>query len=119
MYCPKCGRDSTHIEHQGESIQLYCYHCGYLIKWNETDESDTSSDVITKLHMAVEYLSDLIETEYNRMPIQGAAMQITDNYCRGLAFAKHGIENILNGKNFNEKSSFISLALADGMNDEE
>ena len=113
--CKKCGSVSLHTEVKGNNTGLYCDDCGAWIKWLSKDElrafnfslqesiNNNQKSIETRLNEFIEYLDKTIDAEYEKLPISPEDAIRKNSYCLALQQDKWALENILHGKDFNER----------------
>lgn len=90
--CKKCGSISLHTEVKGNNTGLYCDDCGSWIKWLSKEE----------LRAFTDYLEKTIDKEMEQAPLSPEDSIRKSSYCLALERDKNAIQNIINGREFND-----------------
>lgn len=88
-------RDSTPEENQ--TISEYIKSISKPTELNISDEKS----IVQRLNEFVEYLDRKIDSEYEKLPLSTGNAIRKNSYCLALEQDKRGIQNILNGHDFN------------------
>lgn len=108
--CKKCGSISLHTEVKGNNTGLYCDDCGSWIKWLSKEElrafeynkQKDCSDIIKRLRTFTDYLEKTIDKEMEQAPLSPEDSIRKSSYCLALERDKNAIQNIINGREFND-----------------
>lgn len=121
--CKKCGSISLHIEVKGNNTGLYCDDCGAWIKWLSKDELRAfehannlrglratakvyddvfiNNEVNERLSRFVDGIDEDIDSIYDNPTAEHDKLIYNNAYAFALEKCKVGIQNIIEGREFN------------------
>lgn len=122
--CKKCGSISLHTEVKGNNTGLYCDDCGAWIKWLGKDElrafehanksrglrttvkvcDDVFGDneVNERLNRFIAGIDEAIDGVYANLTAEHDKLIYNNAYAFALEKCKVGIQNIIEGREFND-----------------
>ena len=122
--CKKCGSISLHTEAKGNNIGLYCDDCGAWIKWlgkNELrafehanklrglratakvyDDAFVNNEVIERLCRFIDGIDEAIDSVYDNPTAEHDKLIYNNAYAFALEKCKTAIQNIIEGREFND-----------------
>ena len=126
MKCKKCGNDSYFTQVKGNNMGAYCCKCGAWIKWLNKDERNLEeiADYVSKISSIrrtteierelvnnhVQNISKPTGVKFNDATIIDSIYEhpmliINENYAHALEKCKSSIQNIINGREYNDGGS--------------
>lgn len=122
--CKKCGSVALHTEVKGNNTGLYCDDCGAFQKWlgkdelrafeyaNKSrglrataklyDEEFVNNEVIDKLYRFIDGIDEAIDNAYANLTAEYGKLIYNNAYAFALEKCKTGIQNIIEGREFND-----------------
>ena len=122
--CKKCGSVSLHTEVKDNNTGLYCDDCGAWIKWlrkdelrafeyaNKSrglrataklyDEAFGNNKVIERLCRFIDGIDEAIDSVYDNPTAEHDKLIYNNAYAFALEKCKTGIQNIIEGREFND-----------------
>ena len=122
--CKKCGSISLHTEVKGNNTGLYCDDCGAWVKWLGKDElrafeyanksrglratarlyDDAFIDyrISEKLNKFIDGIDEAIDSVYANPTAEHDKLIYNNAYAFALEKCKVGIQNIIEGREFND-----------------
>lgn len=129
MKCKKCGNDSFFTQVKGDNMGAYCCKCGAWIKWLNKDERNlqemvdyvskigsmrhptqieregvkfNDATIIERLKRFVDALDEAIDSVYECHTDKHDQIIYNNTYAYALEKCKISIQNIINGREYND-----------------
>lgn len=122
--CKKCGSISLHTEVKGNNTGLYCDDCGAWIKWIGKDElrafehanklrglratakvyddAFVNNEVNERLSRFIDGIDEAIDSVYDNPTAEHDKLIYNNAYAFALEKCKVGVQNIIEGREFND-----------------
>ena len=114
--CRKCGSTSLHTEVKGNNTGLYCDDCGAFQKWLGKDElrafeyanksrglrTTVNNEVNERLSRFIDGIDEAIDSVYDSPTAEHDKLIYNNVYALALEKCKACVQNIIEGREFND-----------------
>lgn len=115
MIKSKCCNDNVFVKIKGSQTGLYCSSCGKWVKWANKDDINLISESKERVYLGkidieplkeikclIDKIEEQIELEDKNLPKSDIDAVRKSSKVYELSRVKFSLENILNGKHYNE-----------------